>query len=85
MSVKPKRGSICLTDLADAFRNGHSAFTTAKNGKVYANIVLWENEPDQYGNTGSFQLNSAKDSEDKKVYFGNLKSAKSEPKQDMPF
>ena len=30
-------------------------------------------EPDQYGNVLSFQLNSKKDAPDDKVYFGNAK------------
>jgi hypothetical protein len=72
---KPMHGSICLTDLGDAFKAGHSAFNKSeKNGKVYANIAVWMNdEPDQYGNILSFQLNSKKDAADDKVYFGNAK------------
>jgi hypothetical protein len=30
-------------------------------------------QPDQYGNILSFQLNSKKDATDEKVYFGNAK------------
>ncbi len=69
------QGSICLSDLGDAFKAGHSAFNKSeKNGKVYANIAVWMNdEPDQYGNILSFQLNSKKDANDEKVYFGNAK------------
>jgi hypothetical protein len=67
-------GSICLTDTADAYRKGHTAFTKANNGKVYANIVIWENDaPDQYGNTHSIQLQSAKDAQEDKVYIGRAK------------
>jgi hypothetical protein len=52
-------------------------------------------EPDQYGNILSFQLNSKKDAADDKVYFGNAKlpdAGKAAPAQksnakddDMPF
>jgi hypothetical protein len=68
-------GSICLSDLGDAYKAGHSAFNKSeKNGKVYANIAVWMNDqPDQYGNILSFQLNYKKDAEDEKVYFGNAK------------
>jgi hypothetical protein len=97
MANKPMHGSICLTDLGDAFKAGHSAFNKSeKNGKVYANIAVWMNdEPDQYGNILSFQLNSKKDATDDKVYFGNAKlpdGAKAAPAQtsnskddDLPF
>jgi hypothetical protein len=72
---KPMQGSICLSDLGDAYKAGHSAFNKSeKNGKVYANIAVWMNdEPDQYGNILSLQLNSKKDATDEKVYFGNAK------------
>jgi hypothetical protein len=44
-----------------------------KNGK-YIDLVIWFNEqPDQYGNILSFQLNSKKDAQDEKVYFGSAK------------
>jgi hypothetical protein len=70
-------GSICLTDLIDAAKRQHSSFTKSqKNGKVYANILLWENgKPDEYGNTHSIQLNSTKEKKDveAKVYFGRAK------------
>jgi hypothetical protein len=75
MANKPMHGSICLSDLGDAYKAGHSAFNKSeKNGKVYANIAVWMNDqPDQYGNILSFQLNSKKDATDDKVYFGNAK------------
>ena len=94
---KPMHGSICLSDLGDAYKAGHSAFNKSeKNGKIYANIAVWMNdEPDQYGNILSFQLNSKKDAPDDKVYFGNAKlpdaakpaaaAAKSAPDDDFLF
>jgi len=69
-------GSICITDLMDAVKNGHSAFSKAQNGKVYANILVWQNEePDKYGNVMSLQLSSTKDMREKeeKIYIGNAK------------
>lgn len=69
-------GSICLTDLIDQAKKGHSSFTKAQNGKVYANILTWVNDvPDKFGNTMSHQLSSQKDMRDKeeKVYIGNSK------------
>lgn len=69
-------GSICLTDLSNKYKEGHSAFTTGKNGKIYMSILVWENdEPDQYNNNFSVQLNPVKDAPDneRKQYIGNLK------------
>lgn len=82
-------GSICMTDLSEAFKKNHTAFNKSeKNGKLYANIAVWMNdEPDQYGNILSFQLNSKKDATDDKVYFGNAKlpdGVKVEPKKSEP-
>jgi hypothetical protein len=97
MANKPMHGSICLSDLGDAYKAGHSAFNKSeKNGKVYANIAVWMNDqPDQYGNILSFQLNSKKDATDDKVYFGNAKlpegvkaapaEVKSSNSDDIPF
>ena len=70
-------GSICLDDLFAASKESHAAITVAKNGKKYANIVIWVNEqPDQYGKMGSVQLSQPKDSQEKKVYVGNLNAPK---------
>lgn len=97
MANKPMHGSICMTDLSEAFKKNHTAFNKSeKNGKLYANIAVWMNdEPDQYGNILSFQLNSKKDATDDKVYFGNAKlpdgvkvpakDSKPESSDEMPF
>lgn len=71
-------GSICITDLIEAAKKQHSAFQTSKkNGKLYANIVVWEaDETDANGNDFSIQLNSTKEKRaagEDKVYFGNMK------------
>ena len=69
--------SICLTDLGDKARANHSAITTGKNGKKYANITIWINDTkDQFGNDVSIQLNSKQDQREAegKVYVGNGKT-----------
>ena len=70
-------GSICVTDLLEQLKNGHSSFIkVASNGKIYCNVLLWENsEIDKYNNSHSLQLNSKKENKDKegKVYVGNFK------------
>jgi hypothetical protein len=69
-------GSICLTDLITYAKNGHSAFSKGKNGKIYVNYTEWVNEtPNQYGQHTSILLNSHKDkkAEEGKVYIGNGK------------
>lgn len=75
--------SLCLTDLIDLANKGHSAFSRSqKNGKVYVNLTQWINdEPDQYNNNASVQLNPHKDKRDAdiaafgKCYVGNGKYA----------
>ena len=70
---------ICLTDLGTATRAKHSAISTAKNGKVYANITIWINEEkDKFDNDVSLQLNSKQDQRESegKVYIGNGKTAR---------
>lgn len=90
-------GSICLTELNNLAKTGHSAFSRAANGKVYVNINIWDNETeDKFGNTISLQVNPKKDSPDTKAYIGNAKPAKarepepieansSEFEDDLPF
>lgn len=76
MSNRLMTGSLCLTEILEKAKAGHSAFTKAKNGKIYFNILQWLNEkPDQYGNDSSLQLNSTKEKKDEegKCYIGNAK------------
>lgn len=69
-------GSLCLTDLIDQAKKGHSAFSKAQNGKVYCNILTWLNEKeDKYGNIMSHQLSSSKEMRENEpiTYIGNSK------------
>lgn len=70
-------GSICVTDLLEQAKKMHSSFSKSQtNGKVYANILIWENdEADKFGNTHAVQLNSTKEKKDAegKIYIGNAK------------
>ena len=69
--------SICLTDLGEKYRAGHSAFTKGNNNKVYVSLTTWINdEADKFGNNVSHQLNSKQDKRDAegKVYVGNGKT-----------
>ena len=69
-------GSLCLSEINDLAKAGNSAFSRAQNGKIYFNVLVWENdEPDKFGNNFSVQLNAKKDAPDteKKKYIGNLK------------
>ncbi len=71
-------GSLCLTDIVEHAKKGHSAFNKGKNGKIYFNITEWVNdEKDDYGNDVSFLLNSSKEKKDAegKIYIGNGKKA----------
>ena len=70
-------GTICVTDLLQKLKEGHSAFVKVEsNGKIYCNVLLWENSvPDKYNNSHSVQLNSKKELKDSegKAYVGNFK------------
>ena len=62
------------------------AITTDKNGNKWLNVTIWLNDNvDQYGNSGSIQINQSKDQRDAKapkVYIGNLKAPeKKQPEQ----
>ena len=61
----------------EQLKSGHSAFTKfGGNGKIYCNVLLWENsELDKFNNTHSLQLNSKKELKEteKRVYLGNFK------------
>lgn len=74
-------GSICLTDLNNAAKQGHSAFSkSAKNGKIYVNINVWENDqPDEYKQTHAIQVGAKKDSADERFYIGNLRPSELQP------
>lgn len=70
-------GSLCLTEMIEQAKKGHSAFSKAQNGKVYCNILTWLNEKeDKYGNIMSHQLSSQKEKRESEglIYIGNSKS-----------
>jgi hypothetical protein len=72
-------GSLCLTDIMEKAKSGHSAFSKANNGKIYFNVNIWLNDqPDKFDNVISVQLNSKKDMKEQegKVYIGNAKPIK---------
>jgi hypothetical protein len=74
--------SVCLTDLVNHAKAGHSAFSKGKNGKVYVNLTEWINaEPNQYGQHSSILLNSRKEKKDEegKVYVGNGRKSEFTP------
>jgi hypothetical protein len=67
-------GSICLSDLIEQAKKGHTSFSKASNGKIYANVKVWLNEAkDQYNNDASIQINPKPDTGFKFEYIGNLK------------
>jgi hypothetical protein len=71
--------SICLSDIGEKVKQGHSAVTVAKNGKKYLNVTIWINDTkDQFDNDVSIQLNSKQESREAegKVYVGNGKTSR---------
>lgn len=78
-------GSVCVTDIIEHMKKGHSSFEKAQNGKVYAKVNVWLNEEeDKFGNILSAQLSPKKDQKEKDgtPYIGNFK--KSEPTIQSP-
>ena len=77
-----KTGSICLSDIPK------EAITTAKNGKKYLSVTVFENdEADRYGNHESIQVSRSKEDRDsgvKAIYIGNLKDWNKEDKKPAP-
>lgn len=63
--------SICLSDIPKEAR------TTAKNGKVYASLVVDKRrEPDKFGNTHTVYINQSKEEREAKkdkIYIGGGK------------
>jgi len=68
-------GSICLSDISEKFKQGHSAFSKAANGKIYMNFTGWVNDCNDDFKDFSLQLNSKQDKQEAegKIYVGNGK------------
>jgi hypothetical protein len=68
-------GSICLSDISEQYKKGHSAFSKADNGKIYMNYTGWVNDATDNFKDFSIQLNSkqGKQESEGKVYVGNGK------------
>ncbi len=71
-------GSICITDIMEHFKKGHSGFVKGENGKFYANCSLFLNdEEDKFGNVISVKLSCKKEKAETegKNYIGNFKES----------
>lgn len=67
-------GSICFSDLLEQAKKGHTAFTRADNGKIYANISLYiKDEPDQFKNNASISIVPKVDTNFTFEFIGNMK------------
>jgi hypothetical protein len=68
-------GSICLSDISEKYKAGHSAFSKAANGKIYMSFTGWVNDCQDDFKDFSLQLNSKQDKQEAegKVYVGNGK------------
>lgn len=75
---KMYRGSICLDDLIELQKKGHSAFSkSGSNGKTYVRVIVWVNEKfDEWGNDCGIQMSSKKDLREAEgtIYIGNASS-----------
>jgi hypothetical protein len=70
-------GSICLTDISNAYKAGHPGITKSEtNGKIYVNLTVWLNDQkDKFENDAAVQISQPKDYTEKPTYIGNLKHA----------
>ena len=68
-------GSINVTRVIEELNAKNNAFyKSPKNGDIYLNTKIWLNEePDQFKNDGSIQINPPKDSEFTSKYIGNVR------------
>jgi hypothetical protein len=76
-------GSVDVTTLIEKLKEKHSGFYKGKNGKVYANITVWENDqPDEYGNILAVKVNASKEKKDveKGFYIANCKKSQNDAK-----
>ena len=82
--------SICLTDILEQAKKGHSAFkkvTTKKGKKIYFDVRQWINDDvDGYGNISSLMLSSSEERRELegKVYIGNGKEVKKKEPEVQP-
>jgi len=71
--------TIDVNKFIENLKKGHSAFWRNDKGEVKCNINIWHNDqPDQYGNEMSIQLNSKQDKRETegKIYIANAKKVK---------
>lgn len=81
--VKRFLGTMDIGKLRKAMSSKHSSLFKTEKGFEGANVLIWQNdEPDQWGNTISIQLNGKMDAKEDKVYFINAKPPKE--KTDAP-
>lgn len=68
-----RSASLCLTDILEAAKAGHSAFERSeKNKKLYFRVSIWDNEEkNKFGQDVSIQLNPKKDTDFERLYVGN--------------
>lgn len=84
--AKPNTGTLNFTRMMQAAKAGHSAFfKSEKTGDIFCAFKQWtNNEPDQFKNDGSIQLNSTKEKAESekdlfhKGYIGNFRMPKGE-------
>lgn len=83
METRLRTASLCLTDILEQAKKGHSAFSRSdKNDKVYFNVSIWDKVDDiKFGQDVSIQLNPAKDTDFEKTYIGNGKKHQYTPSQ----
>jgi hypothetical protein len=68
-----RTASLCLTDILNAAKAGHTAFSRSdKNQKVYFKVSIWDNEEkNKFGQDVSIQLSPKKDTSSERLYIGN--------------
>jgi hypothetical protein len=69
-------GSICLSELNELAKAGHSAFTRSQDGRIYCNFTGWCNSANDDFKDFSANVNGKQDAKDKDATIINGRKSK---------
>lgn len=69
-------GSICLSELNELAKLGHSAFTRSQDGRIYCNFTGWCNSANDDFKDFSANVNGKQDAKDKDATILNGRKSK---------
>jgi hypothetical protein len=69
-------GSICLSELNELAKAGHSSFTRSQDGRIYCNFTGWANSANDDFKDFSANVNGKQDAKDKDAAILNGRKSK---------